>query len=333
MIEHGECGSTKAVRQLLAAGGVEIDQLSDCQGQANALTERLANARTEALDNLTVELERRCTNYEAAAQALVAENAHRRTDLDIQLTSLRNKQDALNRKPLHKRLWGTLQLTPRTLQTSFSALQLTRQEQRGYRRLAEQAQEIAQLDARSNTWIQQHTQALREALDALQTGMDSTHFRGAIGEERVAKALRALDGDHHVLHDLFLQIDHPITLFDHTYRGAQLDHVVLGPMGIAVLETKNWSASYCTQPDLSDPYAQTARSSHLMRCLLREAGLETKVYAVLVQCNSLPPRPPDVWGKEVRPKALVGYLNSRKPTLRKMALRARLDFLLEHLQV
>ena len=315
MTEHGECGSTKAVRQLLAAGGVEIDQLSDCQGQVDALTERLTNARTEALANLSAELKRRRAAHEAASQALITENAQRRTALDVQRTALRTAQDALTTQPLHKRLLGTLQLTPKTLQTSLSALQLSRRERRGYQRLAAQAQEIAQLDAAADERVQRHTQTLQEALNTLAAGMESEHFRGAIGEEQVAAALRKLGDDYHVFHDLQPALDHPITLFDRTYRRVQLDHVVLGPFGIAVLETKNWSAAFCRRDNLSDPYEQTACGAHLLRCLLREEDLETKVYAVLVRCNSLPPRPPDVWGAVLWPSGLVKYLEGRKHAL------------------
>jgi len=52
--------------------------------------------------------------------------------------------------------------------------------------------------------------------------------RGAQGEERVADALSGLDGRWAVVHDLTIG-----------RRGANLDHLVIGPPGVFVLNTKN----------------------------------------------------------------------------------------------
>ncbi len=51
---------------------------------------------------------------------------------------------------------------------------------------------------------------------------------GAKGEEKVAKCLRSLNGKFHVFHDVLL----PRTKGD-------IDHVVVGPNGVFVIETKN----------------------------------------------------------------------------------------------
>ena len=58
-----------------------------------------------------------------------------------------------------------------------------------------------------------------------------TRIKGAIGERRTRKILESLPETHRVINDLFLQ----------TERGmSQIDHTVLSPHGIFIIETKNY---------------------------------------------------------------------------------------------
>jgi len=54
-------------------------------------------------------------------------------------------------------------------------------------------------------------------------------LKGFIGERKTRKALEALPDDHIVLHDLLLQ---------NGDKTSQIDHVVISPCGIFVIETK-----------------------------------------------------------------------------------------------
>ena len=53
-------------------------------------------------------------------------------------------------------------------------------------------------------------------------------FKGARGEERVALLLEGLPSGYHVFHDFA------------SARGETIDHVVVGPRGVFVIETKCW---------------------------------------------------------------------------------------------
>jgi hypothetical protein len=59
------------------------------------------------------------------------------------------------------------------------------------------------------------------------------------GEKRVAKLLTSkLNDDYYLLNDLYLR-----------EGGGDIDHIVLGPSGVFVLETKNWSGSISCSGD------------------------------------------------------------------------------------
>lgn len=59
-------------------------------------------------------------------------------------------------------------------------------------------------------------------------------FKGAAGEELVARELARLPAAYHVFHSL----DAGGGLL--MWRGGDIDHVVVGPSGVFVIETKNW---------------------------------------------------------------------------------------------
>ncbi len=62
---------------------------------------------------------------------------------------------------------------------------------------------------------------------------------GLQGEKQVAKLLsRSLNNDYYLINDLYLK-----------ERGGDIDHIVLAPSGVFVLETKNWSGSISVNGD------------------------------------------------------------------------------------
>jgi hypothetical protein len=62
---------------------------------------------------------------------------------------------------------------------------------------------------------------------------------GWAGEKQVANLLSSrLNDDYYLLNDLYLH-----------YGGGDIDHVVLGPSGVFVLETKNWSGEITCRGD------------------------------------------------------------------------------------
>ena len=69
---------------------------------------------------------------------------------------------------------------------------------------------------------------------------------GAFGEEAVVSVLSQLPDDFHIINDVHLNFPH--SLFwnktgEYISESCQIDHIVVGPKGIFLLETKNWKSS------------------------------------------------------------------------------------------
>jgi len=107
--------------------------------------------------------------------------------------------------------------------------------------------------------------------------------RGASGEEKVARILEALPDDYTIIHDL------PCPL-------GNIDHVVIGPHGVFVVETKAHGGSVTTadgqlllngKPPEKDFVGQAVGNALWLKQTLAETpGLDVWVEAVLVFSNA-----------------------------------------------
>lgn len=107
-----------------------------------------------------------------------------------------------------------------------------------------------------------------------------SYERGAEGERRTGEALVALEGrGWRVLHDR------------RAPDGGNVDHLVIGPLGIAVIDTKHWSQAVTITPDrrlVYSKYDKTAELDRLaglvdhVRSLVAAEGVKVAVRGYLV---------------------------------------------------
>lgn len=120
------------------------------------------------------------------------------------------------------------------------------------------------------------------------------YLKGARGEEAVARALDRLPADWQVFHGVALA-DAPLS----TGGGADIDHVVVAPHAIFVIETKNWSGAITAthntllcdgQPPDRDPLEQAKAAASGLRQRLAttetsEEAAEQPVIPILCFCG------------------------------------------------
>jgi hypothetical protein len=96
---------------------------------------------------------------------------------------------------------------------------------------------------------------------------------GAKGEEQVFVKLKDLSDDHAVINDYKVHL--PYTIYDKKssswINSAQIDHLVIGPTGVFVIETKNWSNKFYSQGSYYSPVKQVQRFGLVIYILLNEA--------------------------------------------------------------
>lgn len=147
-----------------------------------------------------------------------------------------------------------------------------------------------------------------------------SYLIGAYGEETVVSALSHLPDDFHVINDVHLNF-RPALFWNKTGKyieNCQIDHIVVGPTGIFLLETKNWKAS-----DIREKSDRLIWQMNRSRFALWYYTLEyypylerPEIHKLLVSLNNPVAdleldRDIDV----IPPKELSGYISRWKPVL------------------
>ena len=89
---------------------------------------------------------------------------------------------------------------------------------------------------------------------------------GAIGEEKVVNELKKLSDEYYLINDFALEFNKAI-YNSHTndyIKSIQIDHIIVAPSGVYVIETKNWSGASISNPNLYSPVQQVRRASYAL---------------------------------------------------------------------
>ena len=114
-----------------------------------------------------------------------------------------------------------------------------------------------------------------ESLDKKKVVVDrvSPLVAGAIGEQKVVRALEALSDEFHVINDFnksFSKAMYNQRTGQHI-QSIQLDHVVVGPSGVFVIETKHWSDDTIRNHKGFSPVEQVKRGGWVLFTLLNSS--------------------------------------------------------------
>ena len=163
---------------------------------------------------------------------------------------------------------------------------------------------ISLLNWKQDRFIQELDRNIRH-LGELQ---NSAELAGAIAELAVIKQLSLLPGDHVVLNDVHLRSNRYIHYNGNPLQSAQIDHMVLSPAGVFVIETKLWSEKFAQSHAYHNPFDQVQRASYLCYDLLKSFWGKTRVRSVIA-CGGHLPEAPDKSRVKILPfHRLNGYI-------------------------
>lgn len=93
---------------------------------------------------------------------------------------------------------------------------------------------------------------------------------GAYGEQKVMKVLEGLPDDFVLINDFSCSFYPAIynKQEDDYIKSVQIDHILIGPPGVFIIETKNWSAKSLEDFNLRSPVQQIKRTSYALFLLL-----------------------------------------------------------------
>jgi len=326
----GESGAYKGVVETLAQVSLSIASLDDIPILRSEMDARLEFAKVRAAADFeaeTVRLGSRLDQAEVQMQASVAKGHTRfQQELDSTqagLAGLRAEVEALGS------LFHNLFPPKRLLNWCRKRMQIysTRQQIRRVksdwetaRKLLAQpvAVERSQLHAHQSgreSYVGSRVLAHEQHLACLTRLLEEGEVAGAAAELEVIAILQQLPAGWVLLNDVNLSANRWYYYNKQHLKTAQLDHVVVGPGGIFVIETKNWSRKFVEKGDFFDPYEQIARAAFLCHKTLKGSGVPAKTRGIIATKTRLPTKPKDSYTKILRPDELCSYIRLFKPQI------------------
>lgn len=125
---------------------------------------------------------------------------------------------------------------------------------------------------------------------------------GAQGEVRVSRQLSRLPDDFTIIHDYNLEFTKPLhgRQNDDYIFSIQIDHLVIGPTGVFLIETKHWSKTSQENRNFFSPVRQLKRSNFAIFVKLNQAIKNGSIVAFGHH-----------WGlKQISPQNILCFINN-----------------------
>jgi hypothetical protein len=168
----------------------------------------------------------------------------------------------------------------------------------------------------------------------------NSYIYGALGEQKVVKVLESLSDEYYLINDFVMTFSKPIyNKQENDYiKSIQIDHVLVAPSGIFLIETKNWSVGSLENLNLHSPVQQIKRTSFVLFRLLNNGNLhldshhwgEQKISIKnLIVFTRTKPKEEFPYVKILTLKELIAYINYFKPIFSNNETQRIADYLLE----
>lgn len=164
---------------------------------------------------------------------------------------------------------------------------------------------IARLRAAEHWYVSR----ISATINGIEEVLNSGELGGAMAELDVIANLARLPPDYTVYNDVRLTANRWIHFNRAMLRTAQIDHIVVAPTGVFVIETKRWSRKFSNSGEYHDPFDQVQRAAYLCYDLLNRRCGKTRVRSVIACAGALPSAPQGSYVKVLPVTELVGYIS------------------------
>ena len=111
---------------------------------------------------------------------------------------------------------------------------------------------------------------------------------GATGEEAVIRVLSKLSDEYYIFNDKTLRLSKSVRWrkYNEYVRSAQVDHIIVGPTGVFLIETKNWSQKTLDTTRFH-PHKQVDRANFIFYIIRQKKFKKLPVYNVVVMLGNV----------------------------------------------
>jgi hypothetical protein len=162
---------------------------------------------------------------------------------------------------------------------------------------------------------------------------------GAIGEHKVAEALSKLSDDYILINDFTCSF-HPALFHSKQndyIKSVQIDHILVAPSGVFLIETKNWSENSMKNKVLRSPVQQVLRTNFALFIILEGNTLKNHHWGQrkipiknIITFINQKPTEEFQFVKILSLNELVNYITYFPPCFSKEEVQKIADYLLRH---
>jgi hypothetical protein len=153
-----------------------------------------------------------------------------------------------------------------------------------------------------------HIEFLDTQIETLKSILQSQELAGSKAEIEVIQSLKNLPKEYIIINDVNLRARRYIHFNGKPLQSAQIDHLILCPFGVFVIETKRWSKEFVQAGEYHNPFQQVERASYLCYDILRRKFGKIHVRSIIASQGRLPPPPLESHVKVKRFDELISYI-------------------------
>ena len=154
---------------------------------------------------------------------------------------------------------------------------------------------------------QKKLDSLKRRTTVLKDTLESKDYCGAVAELEMVDFLKKLPNTYYVINDVCIKLNKSISLDKEWIQSIQVDHLVIGPSGVFIIEVKNWSKKFASTGSFHDPYNQIKRHNRACYILLKEQ-YDTKLRNIIACASHLPSKTDEKYIKVMPVEQVIGYI-------------------------
>ena len=274
---YRQIDSTKTLRKELDSKNISmfnsIREIEDFKRNYNSIKEDIL---AQAQINLQKEIAQKSNKLESLKEDLKEHITSLEDEIRTQIRILETKVSDLNERLKNQSFLKRVFTAIARWHNNFELYQLvTNRNQRISRRTASRVLEAESLQSEVDRLTQNTDEIVANRcknelyeLDRTKNAVEElrTIIAGAKGEYAVEQELKKLPNNFYVINDYKLDFVRPIINKQTGEKifSIQIDHLVVSPGGVFILETKNWSQKSIKSLNLRSPIEQIQRSSYAL---------------------------------------------------------------------
>jgi len=315
VVQYGQSGAEKDLINLARKTGFSIDNLTEIDVIFNDIREQYQEKKPIISHQINVEIDDLQIKIDTAENTLEVQKSQIVKDIEIETETFKKEIDDLqaikfNIKHLLNYFFNTLKLRRSIKKLNYletdTGIEINKRLEGSLSSLESLKYQLNHLENNTDKEIESRLSDLVLQVNKLEEIKKSNEYKGALGELAVIQNLSELTQNYYLFNDLHIELRDYIKFNGSYLKSAQIDHLVVGPTGVYVIETKNWGEKYI-QSVFNDgsytPYDQIKRSGYLVYRYLNNnkyGGTLQKIHYNLAE-------------DEVKIKSIIAVTGSRIP--------------------